>query len=83
MTINNKLEFDLPCWQKHSSQAKSLIGRLLEKDPKVRIKLDEALNHEWFKGLDLNNETGLMKNKNSQSSFITKRNLIPSSNNVS
>lgn len=65
MTINNKLEYDLPCWQKHSAQAKDLISRLLEKDPKVRIKLDEALNHEWFIGLDLNKTTGLMNNKNS------------------
>lgn len=48
MTINNKLEFDLPCWQKHSNLAKNLIERLLDKDPKTRINLDEALNHEWF-----------------------------------
>jgi serine/threonine protein kinase len=29
-----------------------LIGKLLVKDPKKRIKIDQALNHHWFEKLE-------------------------------
>lgn len=49
MTLEQKLVFDLPCWDNLSSSVKELITALLQKDPKQRISLDEALQHPWFK----------------------------------
>jgi serine/threonine protein kinase len=40
MTLNNQLEFDLPCWSDHSTLSKDIITKLLEKDPQKRINLD-------------------------------------------
>ena len=34
MTLDDKLVFDLPCWDNVTSMAKDLITRLLTKDPK-------------------------------------------------
>ena len=70
MTLNNKLEFDLPVWKQVSDQCKDLISKLLDKDPQRRISLDNALKHKWFQGLKIN-ETGLMKNSSQQ--FKTKK----------
>lgn len=46
--LKNKLEFDEEEWGNISEEAKDLIGKLLVKDPKKRIKIDQALNHPWF-----------------------------------
>lgn len=54
MTLENKLEFDLPCWSNISDDCKDIINRLLDKDPKTRITLDKALSHKWFKDLNIN-----------------------------
>ena len=54
MTLENKLEFDLPCWNNISEDCKDIINRLLDKDPKTRITLDKALSHKWFKDLNIN-----------------------------
>mgnify|MGYP006096514359 CR=1 FL=1 len=43
MTLENKLEFDLPCWENISVDCKDIINRLLDKDPNTRITLDKAL----------------------------------------
>jgi serine/threonine protein kinase len=48
MTLEDKLVFDLDCWKNISSDAKDLISKLLLKDAKARITLDEALDHRWF-----------------------------------
>jgi calcium-dependent protein kinase len=48
MTLEDRLVFDLPCWNNISSDAKDLISKLLQKDQKQRISLDEALAHKWF-----------------------------------
>lgn len=48
MTLEDKLVFDLPCWDNITNSAKDLIKRLLMKDPRQRISLDDAMNHEWF-----------------------------------
>jgi len=45
MTLENKLEFDLPCWNNITDQCKDLLIRLLVKDPSKRISLDLALKH--------------------------------------
>ena len=35
-------------WKKISPEARDFIKRLLEKDPKKRMNIKEALQHEWF-----------------------------------
>lgn len=47
--IKSKLEFDEEEWGKISTEAKDLISQLLEKDPKTRAKVSNALTHDWFK----------------------------------
>lgn len=46
-----KGEFSMtkPIWSKVSSQAKDLIGKMLQKDPKLRLSSEEVLSHEFFK----------------------------------
>ena len=48
MTLDDKLVFDLQCWDDVSRDAKDLISKLLIKDPKHRISLQTAMNHPWF-----------------------------------
>jgi len=60
MTLESKLEFDLPSWNQVSDTCKDLIQSLLEKDPNKRITLDDALVHKCFKDIDLNSKTGLV-----------------------
>jgi len=48
MTQEDQLVFDLPCWDTLSDTSKDLIKKLLQKDPKKRITLNEAMNHRWF-----------------------------------
>ncbi len=38
-----------PVFQKTSPEAKDLIRKLLELNPKKRISASEELNHPWFK----------------------------------
>jgi len=54
MTLENKLEFDLPCWTSISDNCKDLLTRLLTKEPSKRIALENALKHKWFNDVDLN-----------------------------
>lgn len=54
MTLENKLEFDLDCWKDISTECKDIISRLLDKSPKTRITLEQALKHKWFASLDIN-----------------------------
>ena len=35
-------------WKSISNEAKDLVKKMLEKDPKLRICTKEALNHSWF-----------------------------------
>ena len=63
MTLENKLEFDLPCWNNISDNCKDLLSKLLAKDSGRRITLENALKHKWFNGIDLNSKTGLVNNK--------------------
>ena len=69
MTLENKLEFDLPCWSNISDSCKELLTKLLTKDPKKRITLDQCLKHSWFNGIDLNATTGTVNNKEASQQF--------------
>lgn len=35
-------------WDKISGDAKDLVGKMLNKDPRQRINAKEALQHPWF-----------------------------------
>jgi serine/threonine protein kinase len=72
MTLENKLEFDLPCWTKISDMCKDLLTKLLMKDPKKRITLEAALKHPWFKGVNTN-QIGLVTNKAASQQFKEKK----------
>lgn len=43
-------------WDKITNEAKDLVARMLDKDPKVRITAKEALNHAWFSTSNANGE---------------------------
>ena len=50
-----KADFEYPTWV--VGDAKDLIEKLLQADPKKRISLDEALKHAWLKGMDATGST--------------------------
>lgn len=51
-------------WMKISNNAKDLVKKLLERDPKKRIKPSQALNHAWF--LDSNRRKSTTVNMENQ-----------------
>lgn len=73
MTLENKLEFDLPCWNNISDNCKDLLTKLLTKEPSKRITLDNSLKHKWFNDIDLNQYTGLVNNKGASQNFKAKK----------
>ena len=48
MIITNELKFPAPHWEDVSSEAKSLIKRILVTNPKQRIKANTVLRDRWF-----------------------------------
>jgi calcium-dependent protein kinase len=66
--LKSKLDFDEDEWGNISAEAKELISRLLEKDPKKRIKVDSALTHKWFKKWQDHNEEA----KEFQTEYLTR-----------
>jgi len=48
-TIHEKLSFTQPIWEKKSKEAKDFVNKLLNKDPKKRMSVKEALIHSWIK----------------------------------
>lgn len=47
--LNGIYDFDNEEWEYISEEAKDLITSMLQVDPKKRISIDDALNHQWFK----------------------------------
>merc|ERR1719203_2384202 len=47
-TLNKKLNLTHKKWDRVSADAKDLIAKLLIKDPKKRISVEDALKHQWF-----------------------------------
>ena len=64
--ISNSIDFEKYPWPIISSEAKSLLKKLLEFDVKKRISAEEALNHSWFKCRQVRTQetSGLFKVKN-------------------
>lgn len=48
-------------WNKISKEAKDLVNKLLVKNPDDRIKLKDALDHVWFKKLNLIEKTNYIE----------------------
>ena len=48
-TIHEKLSFTQPIWEKKSKEAKDFVNKLLNKDPKKRMSVKDALTHSWIK----------------------------------
>mmetsp|Transcript_31174 Transcript_31174/g.47702 ORF Transcript_31174/g.47702 Transcript_31174/m.47702 type:complete len:154 (-) Transcript_31174:24-485(-) len=48
MTVKGSLSFDLPCWMHISLSARDLLSKLLAKDPRKRMPMEDALKHPWF-----------------------------------
>ena len=40
---------DKALWADITDEAKDLVDKLLDKDPKTRPNITEALSHPWFK----------------------------------
>lgn len=43
-----EVQFPPKYWDKISGEAKDLVIKMLNKDPRQRINAKEALNHPWF-----------------------------------
>ena len=46
--LKSKLEFDPADWDTVSDEAKDLVSKMLNKDPKKRLSAEDCLSHEWF-----------------------------------
>ena len=51
-----KYNFDQQCWDYITKEAKEMIQRLLQKNPKMRITASQTLAHRWFYKLNQHNE---------------------------
>ena len=55
-----KRSFELrPGWSDLSENSKDLIRRMLKRDPRKRISIEECLQHAWFTQQDVNTTTTL------------------------
>ncbi len=55
-TIYEQPNFRNGIWEKVNGDCINFISRLLEKNPKKRMTVNEALNHDWIKKFDFDNE---------------------------
>lgn len=52
LTVKNEIEFFHEVWDPVSNDAKDFILKLLDKNPKTRIKINQVLEHPWITGND-------------------------------
>ena len=69
--MRNNIDLEKYPWSVISLEAKDLLKKLLEFDPKKRITAEEALNHEWFecKQVKTQETYGIFKVKNPDNLF--------------
>lgn len=53
-TIYKEISFTHPVWSTVSVEGKDLISKLLAKNRKERIQIQDALDHPWMSGADPN-----------------------------
>lgn len=58
--LTGKYDMTIPQLIKISSEAKQLITSLLTKDPSKRISAEEALNHVWFRKLEIKDKLNMI-----------------------
>jgi len=51
--LTGKYDMSIPQLSKISTEAKQFINNLLQKDPNKRITAEEAINHPWFKKMQI------------------------------
>jgi calcium-dependent protein kinase len=56
-------DIETKIWQKISDEAKNLIKNLLEKNIGIRISAEEALNHNWFKNLNIKEKLNFVESE--------------------
>jgi len=52
LTVKNEISFSHEVWEPVSNDAKDLVLKLLDKNPKTRIKISQVLEHPWITGYD-------------------------------
>ena len=67
-TIYEQPNFRNGIWEKIPNECINFISKLLEKNPKKRMTINEALNHEWIKKFGFDNEIKC-NNNNSNHNF--------------
>ena len=63
MIVFNECKFPKNYWEKRSDDVIDLIKRCLEKSTEKRIKIEDYLNHKWFKKFNLGVEEVLKKDE--------------------
>lgn len=56
--LTDELNFNKPCWEGISAEARDFVARLLEREPGMRPTAKEALEHPWLKGNSKERSTG-------------------------
>ncbi|CAG9334920.1 unnamed protein product [Blepharisma stoltei] len=65
MTLKAPIDFEGEHWKKFSPQALDFVQKLLNRDPKVRLSADEALQHEWIQSSE-----GVLLKENSKENSV-------------
>ena len=66
MIKKGKWSFPSPFWDDISSEAKDLISKLLQKNPKQRLNATQVLEHKWVANTDA------VKSKDFRSDYINQ-----------
>ena len=79
-TLNKKLDLvTKPIWKEISAEAKDLLSKLLEKDPKERIDLQSAMDHAWFDAIRHDSKYILHHKVSADLIALTKAKSMPNS----
>lgn len=46
--LDEKVDWELPCWREVSSEARDLIGRMMTVNVEQRITMEEVMEHPWM-----------------------------------
>jgi len=74
--INSKPEYKGYNIEKISDEAKKFIHKFLKKNPNKRMKIQEALDHKWFKKYNITNIANIEKMNNEGNIILNLYNLL-------
>ena len=69
-TIQDPVPYYPVLWKHLSAEAKDFVDRLLQKDPKKRMNVKEAINHCWIKNEKKKEENYNNNNNNNNNELI-------------